>query len=152
MAEIDFRTLGAPDIRIADLSLWIRRREFPDATDYWDGNWLDTTARYRCPGADVWTVGPFLRTTELQGFLTACAELHRSLSGEACLDCIEPTLRVTLTGDSLGHISVFVSLRPEHLTQRHEFKDEIDQTFLPDIMTACRNVLERFPIVGALGK
>ena len=36
--------LGKPDLRVAGFQLWVHGREFPDAQDEWDGNWLRLTA------------------------------------------------------------------------------------------------------------
>src|SRR5882724_344446 len=32
--------LGTPDIKLSGLQIWVHGRQFPNATDYWDGNWL----------------------------------------------------------------------------------------------------------------
>src|SRR5258708_1469087 len=96
------RDLSEPDLRVAGLRLWTRAREFPDSTDRWDGNWLQTTALCAYPGAEVMVEGPFLRTEELQNFADQCARLHATLLGEARLDCMEPELRAVLTGKSQG--------------------------------------------------
>lgn len=148
MTDIDFASLGEADIRVAGLSLWLRRREFPEAADYWDANWLQAVAYCRYPGASVWTTGPFLRTDEIERFLLACDQLSRTLSGEATLDCMEPYLRVRLTSTGHGHIAVSISLTPDNVLQRHEFQDEIDQSYLPAIQSSCRRLLQRFPITG----
>src|SRR5256885_6731459 len=36
--------LGTPDIKLGGLQVWVHGRQFPDAIDYWDGNWLRITA------------------------------------------------------------------------------------------------------------
>src|SRR6266852_2264235 len=126
MREADLRELGEADIRIACLSRWTRAREFTNATDYWDGNWLQIVAYCSYPGAKVIVDGPFLRTGEIQAFGERCARLHSTLEGQARLDCMEPYLNVVLTGDSRGHVAVEIALTPDH-NQRHEFRDQIDQ-------------------------
>jgi hypothetical protein len=146
MKEPDFRTLGQPDLRMGGVSVWIRGREFPDASDYWDGNWLDVTVYCRYPGARVWCAGPVLRVPEVQGFLATCEALHRSLSGHATLACLEPNLNVHMVGTSRGSITMRVTMAPNHL-QRHEFEEEIDQSYLPTIISECRAILRRFPIL-----
>jgi hypothetical protein len=45
--------LGAPDLQIAGLRLWVHDRQFPMADDYWDGNWLQVTVHCGAPGASV---------------------------------------------------------------------------------------------------
>src|SRR5262245_54781798 len=106
MDESDFLQLGEPDISIAGLNLWMRGREFPQANDYWDGNWLQTVAYCSYPGAKVWTEGPFLRIDEIERFVAECELLDRTLSGEAVLNCLEPYLKVHLSCNSRGQIRV----------------------------------------------
>ncbi|HEY2408012.1 MAG TPA: hypothetical protein VGI10_18520 [Polyangiaceae bacterium] len=146
--DADLRALGEPDIVIASLSVWIQRREFPDATDYWDGNWLQAVARCSQRGATVCATGPILRTDEIREFCDQCASLQANLAGDAKLTCMEPYLRVELAGNARGQIAVTITLTPDHLVQRHEFRDQSDQSYLPLIVTACRRVLARFPVVG----
>ncbi len=145
------RELGEPNLPLAGLRLWARAREFPESTDRWDGNWLQTIALCVYPGGEVVVEGPFLRTDELQNFADQCAKRHSTLVGDARLDCMEPGLRVVLKGNSQGQIAVEIALTPNHLTQRHEFRDQIDQSYLPGIVGSCRDILRRFPIVGVDG-
>jgi hypothetical protein len=61
---------------------------------------------------------------------------------------MEPYLRVELTGNGRGQVSVVILLTPDHLLERHEFRTEIDQTQLPAIVSACRKIVAQFPILG----
>jgi hypothetical protein len=72
----------------------------------------------------------------------------RSLAGEANLDCLEPQLSVSLKAKSLGHITLEVSITPNHLTQKHWFQFEIDQSYLPALVRQCRSLLGAYPIKG----
>ena len=137
-----------PDLKLGGLSVWVLRREFPDAEDYWDGNWLDVFARVEAPGASVEASGPWLRNTEVGGFLDQLETVYRDLSGTAKLDCSEPYLGAEVTCDALGHVEITVSITPDHLTQSHRFTFELDQTFLQETIRGCKGVLERFPIRG----
>jgi len=137
------------DLSISGLRLWVHGLEFPDSDDYWDVNWLRVTAEYRAGESRVRAHGPFVHLGEVLALLEGCEALHRTLEGSAALSCIEPTLRVDLKGDGLGHVGCVVSLTPDHLTEEHCFRSEIDQTFLPDIVQACRRILERWPIRGS---
>jgi hypothetical protein len=51
--------LGPPSVRLAAFHLWVHGRQFPDAQDKWDGNWLNVT---HCghAGASVWATGAIL--------------------------------------------------------------------------------------------
>jgi hypothetical protein len=39
-----FAKLGAPNLELEGLQIWVHGRQFPDSNDYWDGNWLRVTA------------------------------------------------------------------------------------------------------------
>ena len=142
------RELGEPDLAVGGLSIWIQGREFPEETDYWDGNWLQTIGRFSARGSVVTATGPFLRTPEIQAFGDACAKLHASLTGEASLDCVEPYLDVRLTGNGRGQVSAVILITPDHIEQRHEFHEQVDQSHLPAIVAACARLIARFPVVG----
>ena len=146
---MDQAELGEPDIEIAALRIWVHGREFEDAEDYWDGNWLRATAHCAASGASSRAHGSILHLGELVGFLDECAVLHKTLEGKAELSCIEPNLGVELsTSESRGNIDVNVRLTPDHLTQEHLFRFAIDQSYLPGIIKGIRKVLESFPVRG----
>ncbi|KVE96029.1 hypothetical protein WJ03_21510 [Burkholderia vietnamiensis] len=83
---------------------------------------------------------------ELVRLLDECERLYKSLSGVARLDCIEPNLRVTLTAQPVGHIDVQIDITPDHLLERHEFKESIDQSYLPAIISQCHEILTEYPV------
>jgi len=140
--------LGNPDIELGTLQIWIHGREFPDSMDYWDGNWLQITAHCSALGADVWTNGPFLRVPDIAGWIDACERLYKTFQGEAYLGGIEPEFAVTLMGDKLGHVTMSVDITPQYLTQRHTLKFDLDQSCLPTHISACRVLLDKYPMRG----
>ena len=146
MKQRELENLGESDLQIAGLRVWIHGREFPDATDYWDGNWLRVTAYCTSPESNVRVHGSIIHLAEILGLLRGCERLYETLTGRAELACIEPSLRVELEAETGGHIRVVVSITPDHMTEKHSFHDGIDQTYLPPIIAACRRILERFPV------
>jgi hypothetical protein len=58
--------LGEPALKVAGFQLWIHGRQFPDSTDYYDGNWLRVTAHCGSSGASVWVQGAMLMVTDIQ--------------------------------------------------------------------------------------
>jgi hypothetical protein len=146
MNEREIETLGDPDLRVAGLRVWIHGRQFPDAQDYWDGNWLNATAYCVYPDSIVRVRGSFLHLTEIARFTGECQHLYERLSGKAGLDCMEPNIDVQLSAQTAGHIKVELCLRPDLSTDSHRFTDEFDQTFLPAIISQCKRILERFPL------
>ncbi len=60
----------------------------------------------------------------------------------------EPFVSVMFTAGLLGHIAIEVPVTPDHLNQRHWFRFEIDQSYLPPLVRQCRAVLAAYPIRG----
>jgi hypothetical protein len=75
--------LGAPDIKLEGLQIWIHSRQFPNEKDYWDGNWLNVTAHCGKHGADVWASGPILHVPDLTRWLAALEEMTKPLCTES---------------------------------------------------------------------
>ncbi|CAN5280455.1 hypothetical protein BH10PSE2_BH10PSE2_20740 [soil metagenome] len=140
-----------PDLKLGGLSLWVETRERPDDDDYWDGNWLVIRARVEAPGSFVELRGPWLRTDEVASFLAQIEAMSKDLRGQAALAPIEMALKATLEMNSTGQIAVYVEATPDHLSQRHSFHFGFDQTYLPEVLRACRKILARFPVKGSRG-
>jgi len=137
---------GSPDIQVSMLRFWIHGREFPDSIDFWDGNWVNITVHCSTQGAEVWGNGPILHLSELQKWMEDCERIQTTLSGSAELKCMEPHLHIQMKINKTGHIDTIVSLTPDHLHQTHKFEFLIDQSYLPDIIRDCREVLIRLPL------
>jgi hypothetical protein len=142
--------LGTPDINLNGLQIWVHGRQFPDATDYWDGNWLKITAHCGTDSADVWSNGPILNLPALVSWLAELEELERSLTGEANLVPLEPDLCMKLTADELGHVLMEVQITPDKVTQEHTFRFELDQSYLIPLIESCRKIIAEYPVRGTL--
>ena len=140
--------LGTPDIKLNGLQIWIHRRQFPNATDYRDGNWLRITAHCGTHGADVWTTGSILHVPDIVRWLADLEQLNRSLSGDANLVPLEPELRVKLAATQLGHISMEVEITPDNVTQEHTFRFELDQSYLEPVIESCRKIVDACAVRG----
>lgn len=140
-------SLGPPALRIAGLQLWIHGRQFPDSNDPDDGNWLRVTAHCGASGASVWAEGPILMTSDLDRWAEQCEGLHRGRLREASLSPLEPELEVALRAyDQVGHVRMQVKITPDHMNQEHEFSFELDQSYLPELVTQCRAIVEKYPV------
>ena len=149
-----YETVGGtpePDIKLAGFSLWVPGRQFPALADYQDGNWLNIQATVQAPGAMVEVSGPWLRRDEVERFQDELTILHRELRGKAALTCMEPALRMDLQCTQLGQINFVVEITPDVLTQSHRFEFKADQSYLPEVLSGCKRVLERCPVVGSPG-
>ena len=141
--------LGPPALKIAGFQLWVHGRQFPEAEDYDDGNWLRVTAHCGASGASVWAQGAILMVTDIAGFGDQCAAMLRGTSNTAALDPLEPELKVSLQAlDRLGHVRAKVEITPDHLVQLHQMVFEIDQSYLPDIIKQCLAIVQEYPIRG----
>jgi len=141
--------LGPPSLKVGGFALWVHGRQFPDSQDFYDGNWLNLTAHCGASGASVWVEGAILMIPDLERWADQCVALYESLRGEAELRSYEPELRVTISSaNTLGHLTMRVEITPEHMRQRHVFNFELDQTYLPQLIRNCREIVAAYPIRG----
>jgi hypothetical protein len=144
--------LGPPDLKVAGFQLWVHGRQFPEAEDRDDGNWLRVTAHCGASGASVWAQGAILMVTDIAGFADRCTAMSRGKASSATLDPLEPELRISLeTSDRLGHLRAQVEITPDHLSQLHRMEFEIDQSYLADIIKQCSAIVHEYPIRGVHG-
>jgi hypothetical protein len=139
--------LGDPDIRVAGLQLWVHGRQYPDSHDRDDGNWLRVTIHCGAAGASVWAGGAILMTSDLARWGSECEAMHSDHAQAATLSSHEPNLRVALRAiDPVGHVRMSVEITPEHMSQRHEFQFDIDQSYLVGLARRCRAILAKYPV------
>ena len=140
------------DLDIFGLKIRVVGRQFPDADDFWDGNWLQVEVHMKANGAEVTVQGPILRSDEIATFLIGLEVMNRELSGKAELLCMEPNLNISIAFEgSLGSIRGIVEITPEFSNQFHRFQVGGNPSDLPKLITECRRVLSRFPVVGRPG-
>ena len=140
--------LDEPDLNFCGLSLWIDQRQFPDASDFWDGNWLMVRARMEASGARVECEGPILMTTDITRFRDQLSAMAVSLAGEATLKGLEPEINMVLTMRGLGRVEAAIEITADHINQHHRFYVDADQSYLPGLIRSCDAVLGKFPVVG----
>ncbi len=143
--------IGQPEGEYVELN--VLRRTHPTAKDFWDGNWLSCKISVK---AGAWK-GSFeanLRAEEFVALRKQLEEFYGKLSGEVAFDTqfepLEPWLKLKLTGDGLGHIAVEGEAM-DHVgwgnTLRFTLRD-IDQTYLPAVISQLKDVEDAFPVVG----
>ena len=141
--------LGRPDLAMAGFQLWVHGRQFPDASDPSDQDWLNVTAHCGEKGASVWVSGALLQSWHFACFAKECAILRDTLAGEARLGAAEPELVVKwVATDRYGHMEFIVEITPDHLAQEHSFRfGGMDQTHVFSVMAECEEILESYPTV-----
>jgi hypothetical protein len=146
--QFSVEDFGAPSLQIRGLRLWIAGRQFPDADDELDGNWLVATAHCEAIGASVWVQGAIVMVTDIATFGEQCSAIAEGVSRSAVLDPHEPELKVSLeTVDPLGHIRAQVQISPDHLTQSHSIAFEIDTSYLSGIIEQCDTIVAQYPFL-----
>jgi hypothetical protein len=139
----------APSIELGGFQIWVHRRQFPDAFDRWDGNWLHVSAQCAQAGAIVAAGGPILDAADLQRFRDELAALDGTPSGRAELSGAEPDIRVRVAASNgRGELHVRVELTPDPQAQGHWFEYAVDQSYLPETIRQLDAVLELYPVRG----
>lgn len=141
--------MAEPDLKLDGLSIWVRGRQFPAASDYYDANWLVLRATMERGRTSVTADGPILMTSDFERFRNELAAMNETLKGEANLGGYEPNLTVTLAMGRLGHIGGQIEITPYHLAERHSFEiGELDQSHLPKLIASCDELLHSYPVVN----
>jgi hypothetical protein len=136
-----------PTVEFGALRLWVHGRQFPEATDPWDGNWLRVTAQCGRPGVSVVVSGAILDTVSFLSWKTQLALLYQTLRGTAVLESVEPNLRVSAEArGATGRIDVRVEITPDHMSEGHWFTFDADQTYLPPVIDRCEQLLRDYPV------
>jgi hypothetical protein len=131
------------------VAIEVTRREFPEAADYWDGNWVYATVRISV-GAFRGEYEALLRTTEFASFRGGLARLQADLKGEAAFESMEEWLQMNVTGDGRGHFVAKCEARDEPGTGNLlRFELHFDQTELPLVIATVDAVLAAFPVKGS---
>lgn len=144
---MDERNLGEPALTISGLGMWVHKRQFPDSTDEWDGNWLDVTVRVKDLNARVWTSGAILTTVDLAAWRDGCRKLLSGGADTASLVPVEPELKVTMRKtDAAGRLEMRVDITPDHLHQEHTFRIRVDQSYLTGLIDELEAILREFPV------
>lgn len=72
--------------------------------------------------------------------------MQASLKGAAALNCMEPHLNVLMEMDRTGHIRTQVTIVGDDYVERHEFQFELDQSYLPPLISELEKILAAYPI------
>ncbi len=124
------------------------RREYPDAQDFDDGNWVYATVEIAA-GAFRGSYEAMLRTEEFVRFRDELQPLYERLSGRAVFETMEGWLRIEIDGDGKGHFhATCEAVDQPGVGNRLAFKICFDQTELPAIVRGLDGVCAALPVVG----
>ena len=139
----------APTIELGDFQLAVHRRQFPDAHDRWDGNWLHVTAQCLQAGALVAVSGPILEAADVQRFRDELVAVAEAQAGSAELGGSEPNIVVRVTAAAaFGDLRVRVELTPDPQSQGHWFAYPLDRSYVGQAIRQLDAVLALFPVLG----
>ena len=142
-------TIVIGSLRDDHLVIDVTRREYPDAHDSGDGNWVFATVRTHA-GAFVGEYEALLRTDELDRFRAGLARLHAELHGTATFESMEEWLTLVIEGDGRGHFRAKCVARDEAgIGNELRFELNFDQTEIPPMLASLDAVLAEFPVRGA---
>ena len=118
------------------------------ATDYWDGNWVDSSIKIFAGGFSG-SFGASLRTEEFKSFRDQLAKLYSRQSSTAEFTTMEEQLRIHVNGDELGHYTAECSaVDRAGIGNRLSFELQFDQTDIPSILAGLDSIIESFPVIG----
>jgi hypothetical protein len=124
------------------------RRERPEVSDYWDGNWVYATVRIAARAFR----GEFeaqLRAEEFVGFRDQLRHLHEKLGGGAKFETMEGWLSIDIQGDGRGHFhAACMAVDQPGIGNRLTFGLDFDPTELPEILRGLDAICAAFPVVG----
>ena len=126
-------------------------RTHPQATDYWDGNWISCKIIISA-GAFSAKYKADLRGDEINRFLSSLQNAQKDLREVIEFSSMELWLKFKILGDGLGHFSgECVATDTDGFEQPElSFSIQIDQTDLPKIINQTKSLLKEFPIVGSV--
>ena len=123
-------------------------RNYPNSSDYWDGNWVTSNINIKIPGYLV-NFGANLRTDELRDFTNEIKLMSKLLKGKANLKNLENYLHIECEMDKLGKIIWTVeTCFPAGYGAVLKFEFESDQSFLIRLIKELETILTAFPVIG----
>lgn len=138
---------GKPTFTLAGFNVWVLGREFDDAQDPSDDNWLRVVAQCGAQGAEVRVSGAILELAELRAWLDELLALQTSKTGAAELACTEPYLRAQVKFAN-GRGTFALEITPDPLTQQHKFSFDIDHSQVSKLTSSLETLLMKFPLRG----
>jgi hypothetical protein len=144
--------LGKPHVLVGHASEYLAiqplYREYPDADDYWDGNWVVSLIDFAVAG---W-LGSYtatLRTDEFSRFYAELLALSRTSKGSAIFSSMEDWLQIRVKRKSIEEIKADCILQARsHPLTRLELSLDLEQEDLARIISGIETVREMFPVIS----
>ncbi len=130
------------------LALRPLRRAHPEATEFWEANWLKVDVAVRA-GAFHGAFEADLRADELQGFAEQLAALEGGAQGAAALQSMEGWVSLRLTTGPRGRVQAACEVRDDPAggtALRFDLGSDLAQ--LASLRGALAELLRAFPVLG----
>ena len=124
------------------------KQNFPDSKDSWDRNWIEVNVEFKIDSFRGNFNGNFM-TLDFENFKQQLRKLYSDLKGYANFESTDNLVKIQMKGDGIGHIEVNCAVSDDGgFSKNFEFKIEIDQTQIPDIINDLNQLTKKFPIEG----
>lgn len=139
-------TFGNPEKNC--LKLEVQYRSYPEAKDYWDGNWLKTRIFIK-PCKYRGKLYADLRSEEFKNFLAELENIRTGKNNTARFECMEEWLSILVENNTLDTLAINGYVK-ECLEQKdkQEFSITIPTNDLDRIICELKDLLREFPVVG----
>jgi hypothetical protein len=133
------------------------RREFSDATDFYDRNWLIVRFSAKDAVSKVGVCGPYLLTSELRSLLDGARDLTAGRISQFTLPTIEPILRLSSekrdgSEDFVASVTIHSEMCPPggpgSSRSIHKYEFGIDRADLQALQRQLEAVLDAYPVIG----
>jgi len=126
----------------------VNSRCYPQATDYWDGNWLNAEIHVRYDTLQT-KVQANLRSDEFNSFFKELEPMCESLKGTAKFKAMEEWITMEIDGDGTGTFIMKGSVKGlSGVRKKVDFSIPFDKTELAKIIYQIKDVLRKFPVVA----
>lgn len=128
------------------VEILILDREFPDATDFWDGNWLNANVTLRTPHFHG-TYRTWIRTVELEDFRNALNRLARNEVPAAEFTTMEEQLHLRGRLERRGAVAWTVRGCGDDREAELTFSFETDNASIVKVANELGMILEQYPVI-----
>ncbi|QCR31910.1 hypothetical protein [Lysinibacillus sp. SGAir0095] len=123
-------------------------REYPNSSDYWDGNWVISNVKVEIPGYYV-DFNASLRTDDIRDFVNDLKSMNRYLTGKAILKNLESFIHFEGEMDKLGHIDWSgETCYPAGSGAVLTFEFVSNQSYLEDLIKELEDITYVYPVIG----
>ncbi|MCZ2259936.1 WapI family immunity protein [Sporosarcina sp. G11-34] len=140
-----FHILGEKDEKV---EIEILSRSYPNSSDYWDVNWIDSKIKAEIPGYLVHFKAD-LRTDELRDFVNELKLMNRQLKGRAELNNLEGYIYFGCDMNNVGQITwAGEACYPAGYGAVLNFEFKSNQSYLDSLIKELDAILAVFPVIG----